>query len=449
MPALKELPTFNKTQQRLFEITLSGLKRISSIPDQYTQVTNLNKLTVISDKIKTLPNDIHQLKKLHKLRFNGSKNSFLPPNSGLLNLNELDFNYHKTVRSINSLDLNNLLNSIANTAHKKAIMYWAGKAYKHLPITIELKTNTLEALKYPLKEFGLFILEKISYFNEDTINFKDIDPKSKVWVNGTLTGKTILKNRLKSLGFNVVNKFSTDVKLVVIGVKPNVPDGLFTNNMFFTNQLEINEIATQENPKLLEHAEASEEMITNVKQLLWSGDSQNEAIALELVKEHGLPEQIKEDFLYAAKTCSDKNVRNRIRTFLKSQINAQKQKALSVGGSHFKIEKLRYVLNSKSLTRMYNSQFKRDGTCAENFLREDDSAHPNRNEVFKAIYPTLISNTKYLGSSIKLTETEWNMVLKHEVFLGNLHRARINSTLCKQIPKALEKHVNTLKNIRD
>jgi hypothetical protein len=132
---------------------------------------------------------------------------------------------------------------------------------------------------------------------------------------------------------------------------------------------------------------------------------------------------------------------------LKGKISPIKQKALSVGGSHFTVGKLMYVLPKESLIKMYYSQFKRNGQCIKEFLNLDQGEHSGRNEVFHAYLPTLLSKPKYLNEYMILLEEEWNTLFSNPIFKGNLNRINISLNFCKTIPFALKEHAGTLKTM--
>lgn len=453
LPLLDSLPPFSKNNLSIKSIGLSGIDSIIKLPDSYAELTNLERLDLKTDSIKSLPEDIGQLQNLTHFTCYDKKLTYIP--LSIVDIKKLlrieIYRNHADDKEVTSAgEIFPLLKDIDDQELKRAIIYWIGNAYRHLPITDNIKLKTLESLSLPIKNYDLFLLQKIHYLNPNNspIDISQLKKEDKVWINGNIQGtKTDLKNKLKSLGLKVVNKFSKDIGLVILGKKPSIPEGLFKDSILFASQLEIEKISSQINPKLLEKSDVPPEFIENLQQLLWSDDPQNEAIALELVKSNGLPESVEEDFLLSAKVCKDKKVRSRIRTFLKGKISPVKQKVLSVGGAHFAVRKLMYTLPKEPLTKMYFSQFKRNGDCVKEFLNLDQGEHSGRNQVFQAHLSTLLSKPKYVNEYMTLLEEEWNTLFANPIFKGNLNRINISLNFCKSIPSALKEHAGTLKTM--
>ncbi len=452
LPQLNELPPLGRRNLRLEQLGMRDLPKLTSLPDSFTSLPALTQISAFAIGIELLPNGMDALKTLNRLELYAENLSYLPPeiaNLDTLNRFTLGTNFTKKDEKILTIqDLYPNLNKLEGNEVKRAILYWIGNGYTVLPLTNELKENTFRALHWSVKNLHLLLLSRIHFFNvgQQNITAKDLTKNKKVWINGTLAGnKTMFKNKLKELGLKVESKFSDKTELVVVGRKPAIPEGIFARPLQFVSQLEMEAIFKIESPGLLQKEDVPADFIYNLQQLLWSADSQNEAVALELVKANGLPERVEEDFLLVAKICKDKNLKNRIRTFLKGRVSEAKQKAITTGSAPFSIEKLSRVLPPESLAKMYYAEFRRTKKSDPKFFRHDDGTHPGRSEMFAGLLPEFLNNYGFLKNHLPLLEEEYNLIFSQPGFLGNLKRVRIDLKNCTKIPKKMLEHIDTLK----
>jgi len=455
LPELSELPPFGRRNLRLELLGMRDLPQLTNLPESITTLPALQQLTAYNIGIEKLPANIDELKSLIRLELFAENLSHLPLKIAHLNsLNRFTLKTaftKKDEKIIMVHDLYPALNKQTDDDVKRAILYWIGNGYMVLPLTSELKENTLKALHWSVKNLHLLLLSRIHFFNQGNkkILSTDLNKNKKIWINGALSGnKTIFKNKLKELGLKVESKFSDQTEIVVIGRKPAIPVGLFNRPLQFASQLEIEEIIKTINPGFLQKKDVPENFIHNLQELLWSADPQNESVALELVKANGLPESVEEDFLLVAKVCKDKNLKNRIRTFLKGRVSEAKQKAITTGSAPFSIEKLNRVLPSESLTKMYYALFKRTRMADPNFFIHDNGGHSGRAEVFQQLLPKFLENFGYFKNNLPLLEEEYNLIFQQPGFLGNLKRIGTNFTRCEKLPESLLKHASTLKTLR-
>ncbi len=452
LPKLKELPPLGRRNLKLEHIGMRDLPKLTNLPVTLPALPVLEKLSGFNVGIEKLPDNIDGLKTLSRLELYAENLSHLPPTIGNIKTFTrftLGATFTKKDEKILTLhDLYPTLNKQTGDEVKRAIIYWIGNGYTVLPLTDELKENTFKALHWSVKNLHLIILSRIHFFNQGNkkIAIEDLTKDKRIWINGTLAGnKTLFKNKLKELGLKVENKFSDKTEIVVVGRKPTTSEGIFNRSLQFVSQLEMEEIIKAENPGFLQKEDVPADFIHNLQQLLWSADPQNEAVALELVKANGLPEKVEEDFLLVAKICKDKNLKNRIRTFLKGRVSEAKQKAITTGSAPFSIEKLSRVLPPESLTKMYYALFQRTKKSDPNFFRHDDGTHPGRAEMFQGILPEFLNNYGYFKNRLPLLEEEYNIIFQQPGFAGKLKRIVTDFTNCTKLPEALLTHVNSLK----
>ena len=453
---LTEFPSLGSQNESLTVIDISNLPKLKTLSNNFCHLPKLNRLRISHcNQFKRMPEDIGQLKTLQHLYCISENFEYTPlevveiPTLDYINLSTTSYYENKDL--LNLSDVFKQMRKIEDLEIQKAVVYWVGLGYKYLPLTKDLKIKTLESLSYTMKNYPLYLFSKIHHLNSNNapVKLSELPKGTKVFLNGKMQGsKTELKNKLKELGFDVASRYSDKVTLMVVGQKPSIPDDLFDREVSFISQLEVENFNKIENPGLLQKKDVPQDFIHNLQQLIWSADPQNEAVALELVKGNGLPESVEEDFLLVAKTCKDKNLKTRIRNFLKGKLSAEKQKALSIGSAPFHIKKLASTLTTDSLTKMYYSQFKRTGHCAVDFLRSDDGQHLGRGEVFQTEIKNALIKPKYISYRVSLLEHEWNEIFMNPVLKGVLNRCVISLNRCKKLPEALvSEHLDTIKKL--
>lgn len=454
LPSISVLPALGSGNTNLNQIDINTLHKLETLPPSLGEVPKLNNINIRDLSIKRLPERLCQAKNLERFNASSGQVEFIPPCFAHLDkLKNIFFNTNKEPTNAAILRVFEVfpkLQSLGDPELAETILYWVGNAYQHLPFTQARKVKSLEALQCTIKNLPLLILTNVAMFNpgQKPIEKEQIQAGDLIWINGQVQGgKTAFKKKLKDLGLKVVHAFSDQVKFVILGKKAVFADGLFDRAVCFASQLDFENISKVANPGLLQQPDVPDDFIHNLQQLLWSTDPQNEAIALELVKNNGLPEVVEDDFLLVAKVCKDKNVKNRIRTFLRGKINEQKQKALSVGSPPFRIDKLANTLDTKTLANLYFAQFKRRNQFSQAFFTYG-LEHPRRQEYFEAYLPELSQNPKYLNAPILFLETEWDQLLAQDLFKGQLQRLVINLTNLKRLPKGFLAHIETLKDIK-
>ena len=456
LPELEELPPLGSGNESLRAVNLRALPKLERLPEHFTSLKSLIQLSIIETGIKRLSDDFGDLKMLKGVTINGETFEYFP--LSIANLQKIEriwmsrnvSNENPEVVSIREIFPD--IKKLEDQSLREAIFFWAGYGFEHLPITKTIKTKTLEALQHSIKNLPLLVLGNIHRFNpgQQAIGMSQLQSGDKVWINGNINGgKTDFKNKLKAIDLKVVNSFSSDVKLVIVGKKPKLPERLFDGDALFASQLEFENISKTENPGLLQQEDVPSDYIYNLQQLLWSGDPQNEAVALELVKTNGLPESVEEDFLLSAKICTDKNLRNRIRTFIRGKISEVKQKALSTGSAPFRVDKLNRVLSDDSLAKMYFAHYKRTGKLSHDYFKHDPKGkHVFRAEAFAAALPGFLRNLQYFSFFTPLLKSEWNQVFEQDAFKGQLKRVIMHLDNVDEIPERLFDHVDTLKDIQ-
>ncbi len=453
LTSLEQLPPFGTENGSLSGIEMSRMPKLKALPDSLVDVPLLESLKIQQVGISQLPPDMEKLCNLRVLDISAPSLAYLPESiGGLTNLTRFSFRasyVDDPGHVLSPADAFKDFSKVESMALRRAIIFWTGNGVRHLPMTSEMRTNSIGLLSLPVKNLHLHILSNVHFLNRDQRmwNPGQIESESTtVWINGQIEGgKNAFKSKLVDLGPTLKAKFAEDVDVIVLGKKATVPEGLHEHDVLFTNQQLLETLSAEKNPGLLQKKDAGDDIISNLQHLLWSADPDNVAVALEIVKNHGLPSNLQDDFLLVAKTCKDKNVKSRVRSFLRSKLDESRQKALAHSGSPFAIQKLASILPAQSLANMHYTDFRRTGRPPLAFLNIAAPDHYGRREIFEALLPGFLTNTKYLNQQQRLTREEWNEVFSHHGFQGKIRRVVINLSRCREIPEMLFEHIDTIK----
>jgi len=215
---------------------------------------------------------------------------------------------------------------------KYAFFYWLFNTYRTSPVTKEISSATFELLQDPFKILHPFILKHIPQLNA---NQQAVDLSTVQGTSISLLGKTaglssILKKKLKSLGFSYTTKRSKKTAdYHLIGANLLATDLIPAQSKGFLTEAEIYAYCKTHQPELLQKADVPVEYIENLKMLLNSKDSLNENVALTIMRASGLPDELIPYTIIVAKTTKDKNLRSAFKRFLKGKINKEEQAILS------------------------------------------------------------------------------------------------------------------------
>lgn len=134
---------------------------------------------------------------------------------------------------------------------------------------------------------------------------------------------------------------------------------------------------------------SQEEYIQQIRTLIWSNDSPNDMLALEIVKNQAFCPELLPDLLVIALTQADDDIKQAYQAYLKPHISPAANKAIvdRIGtryNSYYSPLQILKKENTLSITQGLFTIFKRTGTNINEFLIEDDGSSPYRKEVFES-----------------------------------------------------------------
>jgi len=453
-PNLKTLPAFGNSNTDLEDLRIENITKAKEIPKSFFELKNLRRLELDGLPTIEIPKGFSKMENLYSLSFNNFKNlKSLPLDimsaPSISNLQTTGSPFIQSEYLPNNSDFFGKAKKSLPNELLPYFFYSMTNGFENMPLTNEIKVGILKCLNSKSPNARSVIFQQIQKLNPDQKPFSAdqiIAGESVIILGKPHSAITPLKKKMKDLGLNPVTKLTDEVRLILVGKSPTIPDNFFDKKRILFKESEIELVSKKLNPQLLQKEEIPKEYIENLRQLLWSNDPNNYAVALELVKTNGLPDLAQDDFLYVAKTCKDKNIKARIRKFLKGKVSEDRVRAISFGGSNFQVGKLGNILSKESMANMYFAHFKTTGEIDISFFWVANEDHPGRKEIFEKHFDTYFKKPHYLQIYPHHSINELNQIFSHTIFKGHLKRLVLNTPL-PEMPEDLLIHLETLSDL--
>lgn len=434
----------------LKSIIISHLPALKILPASLSKCLHLEKLSINNSNISTVPKSFIQLKNLEILEIINAPNfKYFPSELFPIGSKKLLI-YAPHILDGSKLDIPKMVKHIRENlpvAFHQTLAFWLFNNFENEPLTEEIKKQTLEALSQVSTNMRILLMKNLYRLNPNALPLAKQPIKSgdKITIIGSTQNKrTLLRQQMEELRFVYSARLKSDVRFVLLAKKPKIATDFWTTERVLFSETEFMDFQKIENPGFLQEDNTPPEFIDNLRRLLWSDDPANEKIALEMVRNNGLPEALHMDFLVVAKTSKDKTLRNDVRKFLKGNLEE----------SGLKILNDRSILTKKfppfysfvkyapepTIALIVGAMYHRFGTFLPNFFQYDDGSCPYRQEMVDALIPTLLKRPKYVSCAYGLLEKEANQLLANSIFDGQLNRLVLTSKLFKSIPSGVFKH---------
>ncbi|BDD12607.1 hypothetical protein FUAX_50390 (plasmid) [Fulvitalea axinellae] len=351
--------------------------------------------------------------------------------------------YVQTGRSYFSYDFKDLSNLSAEECY--AFGFWLFEAWRFSEPTEGVLENTLKLFSTTHDSIFHLISKNLKYLNPGSRCFSEISPEElkgkKVSVLGkTFGAKTAIKNDLKAIGMAVTLK-AEHADFIVLGKKTEWKTQP-KPGAFFVDELVINEYLEKHSPKFLQETELPESHIENLRDMLHSCNPESEALALEMFKNGGLPEELEGDCLVVAKVSDDKKLRSRYKTFLKGKISEDAAKFLSMNVRF----DLRYSpfwdlsrkLSTELLGKICLAFYRRNRKFWTEVLRYCDDTSTRMEIIEKYLFPELERRPHYVSFNHALRPNEIEAILQKPELKGELKRLKLYAPF--GLPEAVGEH---------
>lgn len=389
------------------KLTRLTLKNMKHFPRYIFQLTNLKSLNLGLTEGMSIPTDWSALTQLEEISFQGkgsiiSNLKFVETLPNLKNL-ELGLNIVKrpsellTSKRIPSrsiirfsergdnveFDLMNkeLGNVYIPSLPTKSLLSIAAALYKS-KLENRLQEKYLKQLmamptinQLPtLPVYDLIVLMNVSHKglnNAIQQRFSDISKKQKsieslnseslLYVTGKPKMKiTEIKEKLKTLNIPFTNKYVPEVTHVLVGKKPKDFEVLIDQDFSVVFEPELYERFKTEAPGFIQSAvkEADNNVGENILHLLYSPEPSNTLVALEMLKNGGVPDELIDPVLVVYKSCPDTKARGAAKKLLDQYAPAEYAGLIADSQRFTSIEKAKAQETNKKLIKIAKSTSK-------------------------------------------------------------------------------------------
>lgn len=338
------------------------------------------------------------------------------------------------------------------TEEKTAIAFWLFRNYVHEVPSAQVLLSTLSLLRFANDLIFNLITKNIRYFNTNHKELSAFTPEeikgAKVAIAGnTFATKTSIKESIKKLDANPVND-EQEASFVLVGKKvtTHIP---FEEGKVLFSETELNQYLDTHQPKFLKQEQVTQSDLHNLRQILWSTNPETELMALEMLKNGGLPDEVIGECIAIAKTSIDKGVKDKYKSFLKGKVSEEAFKLVSKN-VRFDLSdpfhKLQREFSMPLLGRLAMALYQRTKAFSVTTL----NFHLNDFELRKQIIvdhvvPTVLERPHYLSLNFHLTEDELRYILLLPEIQGNLKRLHL-TTYGDTLPDELGNHT-TIKEL--
>ncbi|NME69173.1 leucine-rich repeat domain-containing protein [Flammeovirga aprica] len=303
---------------------------------------------------------------------------------------------------------------------------------KYRQVFFSLYGKNIPVLNQYLEKYYVSLNPEGKKINE--YNFKG-DAKKIILLGNTSTRKTQLKEDVKNLNWQATTKVE-QADIILLGKKYQFKSTP-SSHVFFCTEKDLVELCKATAPKYLENQTSDNTtLVENVKELLMSNTIENELLALELIKNGGMPEQLRGYILFVAKCSKENKVRTKYRNYLKGIVSEGEKRFLSLRltqtgeNNTFVYDDLRNALEPKILDQfmeLFYPDHRNFWIEALKSLRENKQLR--RSIIDDRLFSQLSRRPSTLGHifTIPFYKDELEYVLSNRMFGDNLVRIRIEA----------------------
>jgi Leucine-rich repeat (LRR) protein len=335
-----------------------------------------------------------------------------------------------------------------------AVGYWLFNTYDRSEPSASILETSLRLLRFSNDTIFKLISKNFRFFNTGQKVFNRFSPeelkgKKMAMVGNTFESKTALKESLKNLGLEMTTKL-TEADFLLAAKKADI-DLPLSKHTVVVSETELHQYQDQHQPKFLKQPTTTETHLTNLRQILWSNNPETELMALEMLKQGGLPDEVIGECIAVAKTSADKGVKDKYKSFLKGKVS---EEAFRLVSKNVRFEKVRtdpfYSLSSEFPVELVGkfamALYQRTKTYWNAALNFHEADFNLRREIIdNHVVPEIAERPHYIQLFVRLTKEELGYILSLPVIKGELKRLHVRITGA-ELPDELGQHI-TLKDL--
>ncbi len=334
-----------------------------------------------------------------------------------------------------------------------AVGFWLFNIIRFELPTAEMRANSIRLLRFSNDLLFKLISKHYHELNPERKKLEDftlaeLEEKKVAIAGNTFEAKTAVKESLKNSKMKMVT--NVDEADFLLLAKKHELQTVNERTILFSES-DLHHYLDKHQPKFLKQETVTEVHLTNLRQIMWSTSPETELMALEMMKNGGLPDEVLGECIAIAKTSEDKTVRAKYKNFLKGKIS---EEAFSLVSKNVRFDpkhndpfhSLAYHYSTELLGKLAMALYQRIksfGSAALNYHRTDFDLRMNL--VADMLGKQVEERPHYISIYQYLTTQELAFLLSLPPVKGQLKRLHIKVESA-ELPEVLGEHT-TLKEL--
>lgn len=335
----------------------------------------------------------------------------------------------------------------------KVIGYWLFSSFRYQTPDAHIRSTSIRLLRFSNDAIFKLISKYFYELNVGKKKLADFAPQAlegkKVAIAGnTFEPKNTIKESLKGIKMKLVNALE-EADFLLLG-KKNESNTINTETLLFSES-DLHHYLDQHQPKFLKQETVTDAHLSSLRQIMWSTNPETELMALEMMKNGGLPDEVIGEAIIIAKTSEDKSVRAKYKNFLKGKIS---EEAFNLVSRNVRFDpdhrdpfySLQADFSQELLGKVVMALYQRTKNFGTTVLSIHQGDYDLRKDiVINQLVPIINERPHYISFHCNLTNEELSFILSLPIIQGQLKRLHI-SVNGPDLPEALGKHT-TLKEL--
>jgi phosphopantetheinyl transferase (holo-ACP synthase) len=446
------LPVFSTSNISLKSIQVQRCS-LTQIPQSWTKCPNLETLEFYANTLFDLPvwEEFDSLKALKVTNIKVPVEVML-----WKNLSRLEYSGNTGTENIGEFQ-NDIVKITSDQNLDKATKLLIGSMMMYneeiFAKTFGFKETFLKIFRCKSQKFKQLAWQHLDCLNDKTsMTLNELAQKSVGILGKSKNNKTYYKEKLTALGCHYEAKIKSQTEVIVVGEDFEVPNKFWDFPHHFITEVVLENLLKDFQPGYIQSLEMNE--LSNLRQLMWSDEPENDRLVLEMVKGGGTSGAILPDLIVVAKTSKDDGVKSGLKKILKAKLDVGGQKILSdkinlrnPPSYRHPFETYQHYGSSLDISQIALTWAKRGyGSYAEFFSISQSKQNPYRQEVFFSIYHQFLERPHYVAIHWNFTSTELHVILSNEALAGKLKRLILRYVNLTEIIPSLLLHQNTLED---
>lgn len=298
---------------------------LSSLPKNLDKLDNLFILELRNNHFTEIPKELENCKELDILDFTSNNLQSFAGYSAIKNLNSLDISDNPCVNNVEDLLAKRAINidgfnwgnikmhkktfvsfmaalakSPLSDQDKKELLLLA-KEQKELKLQTDTTEQVIKAICIPHRKLENEIRKNFLDQQKDRLKSNPLSKDSILYLAGKPSQtKTEINTQCKELGIHLSKQLTSNITHILLGKTPKDLLGKALPDAIFISESELSVMHKAEKPAMFDKLDS--ESIDKIRELLRAEVFSNVAIAVEMLRNGGVPEALYLDILYVIKS---------------------------------------------------------------------------------------------------------------------------------------------------